>query len=169
MFDLLAIVAIVACSCALFSCVQYYSIADNFRIQTNRMGANNCTGAKGPEVAEVIELIKAKADALGIVDHWPPAPISVCIVERAPFVVCGGAVLSGCAWSDKVIVPLQVVVKLGEARLRDDYVWQNQFAHEMTAALTLQGVLKMPKTEAKLIASPGYKALLAHVRETLKP
>jgi hypothetical protein len=151
----------------LVSCGQYYTVQPNVKIQRARFFGNVCDGSKGAQVAEVIALIHEKALALNIVKRWPPAPISVCIASQVPYVQCGSVRLGGCAWPDRVFVPVQLAVKLGEARLRRDYQWRNQLAHEMLGALALQGAIDLPHDEPSLIAHLDYHAILKHVRTEL--
>jgi hypothetical protein len=163
---LFALILFAIIAFAFTGCSSYYTIGrTNVRLQYGSFRGNHCAGDRGPEVAEVVELVRQSAEKHGLLKSWPPSKISVCIVDQAAIAVCGSVALGGCAFRDRVIVPLRLVRKLGEHRLRTDYVWQNQLAHEFVGALTLQGLLYLPRAEPELVASDGYKAILRHVRE----
>ena len=159
--------AIIACL-VVVGCSTYYTIGNNVQVRYGSWRGNHCAADRGPQISEIIALIHDKASELSIVRQWPPKKLDICLVDRSPFAVCGSVVLGGCAWPDRVFVPLSLAETLDSAKLRKNYVWQNQLAHEIVGALTLQGVLILPLPESALVQSAGYKAILEYVRENIE-
>lgn len=178
----ICLAVLAAALAALSSCTQYtvtrYLLA-SAELRTYAPGAvvasNTCSG-HAAEVDAVFLVLDKVLDAhrAATPSRWGSAPISVCVVENRPFVMCTGNPLAGCSYNGPVFVAIlwsNPLVK--DSQVAHGYDWRATLLYELLGTLAMRGGLVdtpagQGKTwEAAFMRDARVKAVLADATKGL--
>lgn len=104
------------------------------------VSSNTCSG-HAAEVAAVFRSLDKVLDAhrAKTPAGWGSVPLSVCVVEARPYVMCGGNPLAGCSYGSTVFVAKVWADPRTDAQVMPGYDWRKTLLYELLGALAMRG------------------------------
>lgn len=162
----LLLLALLLSGCAEYTTTRYQPAHLRVYLHGHVESGCRCAGREG----EVDAVFMAVDDALqgdATPHRWGSGPITVCLVESRPYVVCGGYALAGCSYIDRVFV--SSVYDVSDGGVPQGYDWRRTMVHEFIGLLAMRGGLRGVERgqgaewEAALVASEPYRRVSTRV------